>query len=206
MDALSDEETDLAAEAERGFLREIGGDCHVPVGAVCRRQPGGLLRLDVMFGDETGSRMAFASVLGRNPVQLAKEAAVSIRRQMAGTVYLVGGGPGDPGLITVRGIQMLREADCIIYDRLSPPELLEEAKPGCERIYVGKADRRHTMEQEEINRLLAEKSLRYETIVRLKGGDVYVFGRGGEEGLYLAEKGVPFEVVPGVSSATVALA
>ncbi len=206
LDALSDEETDLAAEAERGFLREIGGDCHVPVGAVCRRQPGGLLRLDVMFGDETGSRMAFASVLGRNPVQLAKEAAVSIRRQMAGTVYLVGGGPGDPGLITVRGIQMLREADCIIYDRLSPPELLEEAKPGCERIYVGKADRRHTMEQEEINRLLAEKSLRYETIVRLKGGDVYVFGRGGEEGLYLAEKGVPFEVVPGVSSATAALA
>ena len=117
LDALSDEETDLAAEAERGFLREIGGDCHVPVGAVCRRQPGGLLRLDAMFGDETGSRMAFASVLGRNPVQLAKEAAVSIRRQMAGTVYLVGGGPGDPGLITVRGIQMLREADCIIYDR-----------------------------------------------------------------------------------------
>ena len=150
--------------------------------------------------------MSFASVLGTNPVQLAKEAAVSIRRQMAGTVYLVGGGPGDPGLITVRGIQMLREADCIIYDRLSPPELLEEAKPGCERIYVGKADRRHTMEQEEINRLLTEKSLRYETIVRLKGGDVYVFGRGGEEGLYLAEKGVPFEVVPGVSSATAALA
>lgn len=206
LDALSDAETDLAAEAERGFLREIGGDCHVPVGALCRRQPDGLFRLDAMFGNEDGSRMAYASVLGTDSVRLAKEAAARIRRQMAGTVYLVGGGPGDPGLITVRGLQLLREADCIVYDRLSPPELLEEAKPGCEKIYAGKADRRHTMEQEEINRLLAEKSLRYEKTVRLKGGDVYVFGRGGEEGLYLAEKGVPFEVVPGVSSATAALA
>lgn len=206
LDALSDEETNWAAEAERGFLREMGGDCHVPVGAVCRQREDGLYQLDVMFGNETGSRQAYATVCKERPEQLAQEAAVKIRQQMAGTVYLVGGGPGEPGLITVKGRQVLREADCIIYDRLSSPELLEEAKPGCEMLYVGKADHRHTMKQEEINRLLVDKSMRYEKIVRLKGGDVYVFGRGGEEGLFLAEKGVPFEVIPGVSSAIAGLA
>ncbi len=206
LDALSDEETEQAAAAERGFLREIGGDCHVPVGAVCRKGADGLYHLDAMFGNETGSRLAYAAVRGTAPEQLAKEAAVQIRRQMAGTVSLVGGGPGDPGLITVKGLQALREADCIIYDRLSSPELLDEAKPGCELIYAGKADHRHTMEQEEINRLLTEKSMRYENTVRLKGGDVYVFGRGGEEGLFLAEKGVPFQVIPGISSAVGGLA
>lgn len=206
LDALSDEETEQAAAAERGFLREIGGDCHVPVGAVCRKGADGLYHLDAMFGNETGSRLAYAAVRGTAPEQLAKEAAVQIRRQMAGTVSLVGGGPGDPGLITVKGLQALREADCIIYDRLSSPELLDEAKPGCELIYAGKADHRHTMEQEEINRLLAEKSMRYENTVRLKGGDVYVFGRGGEEALFLAEKGVPFQVIPGISSAVGGLA
>ncbi len=206
LDALSDEETEQAAAAERGFLREIGGDCHVPVGAVCRKGADGLYQLDAMFGNETGSRLAYAAVRGTVPERLAKEAAAQIRRQMAGTVSLVGGGPGDPGLITVKGLQALREADCIIYDRLSSPELLDEAKPGCELIYVGKADHRHTMEQEEINQLLAEKSMRYEKTVRLKGGDVYVFGRGGEEGLFLAEKGVYFQVIPGISSAIGGLA
>ncbi len=206
LDALSDEETSRAVEAERGFLQEMGGDCHVPVGAVCRRRADGLYQLNAMFGNESGSRQAYVTVYNEQTEQLAMEAAVKIRRKMAGTVYLVGGGPGDPGLITVKGLQALQEADCIIYDRLSSHKLLEEARPGCEMIYVGKADRRHTMKQEEINRLLAEKSMRYEKVVRLKGGDAYVFGRGGEEGLYLAEKGVSFEVVPGVSSAIAGLA
>lgn len=206
LDALSDEDTEQAAEVERGFLREIGGDCHIPAGALCRKEPGGPSQLDVMFGNASGTRLAYASVRGNAPEQLAKEAALRIRSEMSGTVFLVGGGPGDPGLITVKGMQALREADCIIYDRLSSQELLEEAKPGCEMIYVGKADHRHTMKQEEINRLLASKSMQYEKTVRLKGGDVYVFGRGGEEGLYLAEKGVPFQVIPGVSSAIAGLA
>ncbi len=206
LDALSDEETNRAAEAERGFLQEIGGDCHVPVGAVCRKRTDGLYQLDAMFGDGTGSRQAYVTVCGEQSGSLAEEAAVKIRRQMAGTVYLVGAGPGDPGLITVKGQQVLREADCIIYDRLSSPELLKERKPGCELIYVGKEDHRHTIKQEDLNQLLVEKSMRYEKTVRLKGGDVYVFGRGGEEGLYLAEKGVPFEVIPGISSAIAGLA
>lgn len=120
---------------------------------------------------------------------------------MCGKVTLVGAGPGDPGLLTVKGLAAIREADCIIYDRLAAPELLNEAMPDCEKIYVGKENHHHTMPQEEINRLLVEKAHQHTKVVRLKGGDVYVFGRGGEEGIYLKEHGIPFSVVPGVSSA-----
>lgn len=201
LDRLCDEDTVCAVEAERGFLREIGGDCHVPVGAFCRREEDGRWCLHAMFGNETGSRQGYAAVYGNDPKALAKEAAACIRQQMGGTVYLVGAGPGDPELITVKGLKAVREADCIVYDRLSSPELLEEAKPGCERIYAGKENRSHTMEQEEINRLLVRKSMEYDRVVRLKGGDVYVFGRGGEEGLWLREHGVPFQVIPGITSA-----
>lgn len=200
LNELSDKETGKAVEAERGFLQEIGGDCHVPVGAICKKKEDGKYQLSAMFGNETGSKQAYAIVSGTDTKKLAQEAAAQIRQQMAGTVYLVGGGPGDPGLITVKGMEAIRKADCIIYDRLSSPELLEEAKPGCEMVYVGKASHNHTMKQEEMNRLLVQKSMVYQKTVRLKGGDVYVFGRGGEEGLFLKEKGVPFEVIPGVTS------
>lgn len=118
-----------------------------------------------------------------------------------GTVYLVGAGPGDEGLITVRGRKLIEEADAIIYDHLANPVLLEYAGKDCEKIYAGKENRRHTMSQGEINCLLAKKARQYKKVVRLKGGDVYVFGRGGEEGIYLEGQGIPFEVVPGVSSA-----
>lgn len=213
LDALSDEETEIAAQAERGFLKQMGADCHVPVGAVCKRKPDGELVLSAVFGDadamETESvcnRIASVSVAGNDPLRLAEEAAAGIRSQLAGTVTLLGGGPGDPGLITVKGLLALREADCIIYDRLSSPELLTECKKGCEKIYVGKASHHHTMPQDAINALLVEKAMQYRKVVRLKGGDVYVFGRGGEEGLYLRAHGVPFEVIPGISSALAGLA
>lgn len=201
LNALSDEESAVLIKAERGFLQKIGGDCHVPVGAVCQRKENGVYELRAMFGNETGSKQAYAHVQGTKADELANEAAVQIRRKMAGTVTLVGGGPGDAGLITVKGLKAVREADCIIYDRLSSPELLDEAKRGCEFVYVGKASHHHTMKQAEINRLLVEMSMKYDKTVRLKGGDPYVFGRGGEEGIYLKENGVPFEVVPGVTSA-----
>lgn len=200
LDALSDPQTDDMIAAERRFLSEIGGDCHVPVGAICKKSETCGYVLDVLFGRGDGSDAVYASVRGEQPEMLARQAAREIRRQMAGTVCLVGAGPGDPGLITVRGLERIREADCIVYDRLSAPELLDEAKPECEKIYVGKANRCHTMEQDQINRLLVELAMRYQKVVRLKGGDVYVFGRGGEEGLYLNEHGVPFEIVPGISS------
>ncbi|HEX2623455.1 MAG TPA: uroporphyrinogen-III C-methyltransferase [Phototrophicaceae bacterium] len=118
-----------------------------------------------------------------------------------GTVYLVGAGPGDPGLITVKGLNLLRRADVILYDRLAPPELLTEAKPGAELIDVGKMPTRHRRDQGEINRLLVEHAKAGRLVVRLKGGDPLVFGRGGEEALACREAGIPFEIVPGVSSA-----
>lgn len=120
---------------------------------------------------------------------------------MQGTVYLLGAGPGDPSLMTLRGKELISEADCLIYDALISPAILAWAKPGCEGIYVGKRASHHAMPQEDINRLLVASSRKFERVVRVKGGDPYVFGRGGEEGEALAEAGVPFEVIPGISSA-----
>lgn len=120
---------------------------------------------------------------------------------MTGMVYLVGAGPGDPGLVTVKGLELIKKADCIIYDRLAAPELLDYTRPECACIYVGKADSHHTLPQDEINALLEDMVHIHRCVVRLKGGDAFVFGRGGEEGLYLQAHGIPFTVVPGVSSA-----
>jgi uroporphyrinogen III methyltransferase/synthase len=118
-----------------------------------------------------------------------------------GRVSLVGGGPGDPGLITVRGLERLRQADVVVYDRLVDRRLLAEAQPGAELIYVGKLANRHTLRQSEINSLLVAKAREGKAVVRLKGGDPFVFGRGGEEAEELVSAGIPFEIVPGVTSA-----
>lgn len=118
-----------------------------------------------------------------------------------GKVYIVGAGPGDPELITLKALKLIKQADVILYDRLVPRELLEEAKPSAELIYVGKEEGRHSLTQDEINRLLVEKALEGKTVVRLKGGDPYVFGRGEEECMYLIEHGIDCEVVPGITSA-----
>ena len=118
-----------------------------------------------------------------------------------GIVYIVGGGPGDPGLITVKGLDCLRRADVVLYDRLVAPELLDEAPAHAELIDVGKEPKRHRRSQAEINSLLIEKARAGKIVVRLKGGDPFVFGRGGEECQALAEAGIRYEVVPGVSSA-----
>jgi uroporphyrin-III C-methyltransferase len=123
---------------------------------------------------------------------------------MTGTVYLVGAGPGDPELLTLRGAELLRRADVVVYDRLAPPELLELAPAGAELVDAGKAPGRRRLDQDAINRLLVERALAGRTVVRLKGGDPFVFGRGGEEALACALAGVPFEVVPGVSAALAA--
>jgi len=123
---------------------------------------------------------------------------------VVGIVYLVGAGPGDPKLITVRGAEVLAQADVVVFDRLASPSLLELAPAHAERIYAGKEPGRAAMPQEEIDALLVDRALGGKTVVRLKGGDPFVFGRGGEEALACARASVRLEVVPGVSSALAA--
>ena len=119
-------------------------------------------------------------------------------------VSLVGAGPGDPGLLTIRGKELIAEADVVVYDALANPAFLADARPDAELIYAGKISDQHTLPQDRINELLAKKALEGKNVVRLKGGDPYIFGRGGEEGEYLAARGIPFEEAPGVSSAVAA--
>jgi uroporphyrin-III C-methyltransferase len=120
---------------------------------------------------------------------------------MSGIVYLVGAGPGDPELITVKGLRCLQRADVVVYDRLVDPSLLSEAPRTARRIYAGKSPGREALRQEEIEALLVRQARKGRVVVRLKGGDPFVFGRGGEEALACAVAGVPCEVVPGVTSA-----
>ena len=125
-------------------------------------------------------------------------------RAAAGTVYLVGAGPGAADLITLRGLRVLRCASAVVYDALIDAALLDEVPAGAELIFAGKRAGQHSMSQDEINELLRVKAYEHRTVVRLKGGDPFVFGRGGEEVAYLAAAGVPVEVVPGVSNAIAA--
>ena len=116
-------------------------------------------------------------------------------------VHLIGAGPGDIDLMTVKSLRLVQSADVIIYDRLANPEILKEAPSECEFIDVGKTDGRHPVPQNEINEIIYQSALKYENVVRLKGGDPFVFGRGGEEALYLKERNISFEIIPGVTSA-----
>ena len=122
-------------------------------------------------------------------------------REPVGKVFLVGAGPGDAELITLKGLRCLRRADVVIYDRLICPELLDEVPPTALRVFAGKEAGHHAVPQEEINNLLVHYALQGLCVVRLKGGDPFVFGRGGEEALALAKENIPFEIVPGISSA-----
>ncbi len=120
---------------------------------------------------------------------------------MAGMVYLVGAGPGDYRLISMKAVDCLKMADVVVYDRLADDRILRWAPENAEYIYVGKASSNHTMKQEDINQLLVDKAKEGKCVVRLKGGDPFVFGRGGEEGLLLRKNNLPFEIVPGITSA-----
>lgn len=174
IDALGDDESERIAAAERGYLHDCGATCRDAVAAFAH-----------MVDGEIVTEKFFAPA-------------------PRGRVTLVGAGPGDPGLITVKGLAAIRSADAIVCDRLVPAELLGEVRPGCERYDVGKQSGHHSAEQREINELLCELALRHAQVVRLKGGDPFVFGRGGEEVAYLRAHGIECTVVPGVTSAVAA--
>jgi len=124
----------------------------------------------------------------------------SVHQSSKGLVYLVGAGPGDPDLITIKGVKALEQADVVVYDRLANPELLSYAPDEAEHIFVGKKPGKPSARQEQINTILIAKAQRGKTVVRLKGGDPFIFGRGGEECLALKKAAVPYRIVPGISS------
>ena len=198
LDSLSDEESNACASIEREFLLKLEADCTTPVGAICEKKENGY---SLKAAIEKNGTLDEVYVEGDSST-IVDKAMVELNK---GKVYLVGAGCGDKDLITVKGLKCIQKADCIIYDRLIDPSLLEEAKAGCDLIYVGKENHNHTMPQAEINHLLVQKAILYHNVVRLKGGDSFVFGRGGEEIEELMKYNIEFEVIPGITSSIAGL-
>lgn len=192
----------LALKTERYALECLGAGCNEAVGVysyladgkwkihLLKETKAGLVRLE-----ESGEPSEYKQMVHR-----------LIQRINPGMVYLIGAGPGDPELLTIKGKRLLSQAEVLVYDRLASPELLAMAPAECEKIYVGKIPGHHSMAQEEINQVLVRYALKGKKIVRLKGGDPFVFGRGGEEIMELEKHGIPYEVVSGVTSPVAALA
>lgn len=210
MAAIHSAEAAGMLQAERRYLTLLGGSCNAPCGAYCRREKGQLVMSAMYARDgvhpvfcekrkkfKDDSKRKEEKGLTAQAVGLAEELARQVRLQ---PVSLVGAGPGDAGLFTRKGLECVRKADVIVYDNLISGSILNEARLDAELIYAGKRSSNHHLTQDEINHLLVEKAFLGKYVVRLKGGDPFIFGRGGEEALVLAENGIPFEVVPGISS------
>jgi uroporphyrinogen III methyltransferase/synthase len=216
LQTLDDPHTALCVRLERAVVSALQGDCASPIGALAQVK-GGRIHLTAVVaaaGGEPPVITASADV----PLERSSDALDAViaslttqgahellhPRAAAGTVYLVGAGSGDPGLITVRGAELLATADVVVYDALANPQLLKYC-PKATTIYVGKRAAAHSMTQDQINAVLVEQGKKPgNRVVRLKGGDPFVFGRGGEECEALAEAGIRFEVVPGITAAIAA--
>lgn len=201
--AIHDAEAACLLAAERSFLKTIGGSCNAPAAAYCRKE-GGRFLMDAMFvKDGVHLRRAHMDIAA--DAQDMLEAATQLGKDIAGEVnkgivYLVGAGPGDEDLMTRKGLKVLREADVVVYDSLASSSLLNEVRDDAELIFAGKRSSHHFKKQYETNQLLIDLAKEGKNVVRLKGGDPYIFGRGGEEGQELRAAGVDFVVVPGISS------
>lgn len=201
--AIHDPEAACLLEAERSFLSTIGGSCNAPAAAWCREEEGCFIMhaLYARDGIHLKKTRREAGISGRDPLETAGELGAEIAGDLnVGKVYLVGAGPGDEDLLTRKGLRLLREADVVVYDSLASDSLLNEIRDDAELIYAGKRSSHHHLKQYETNDLLIQLARQGKTVVRLKGGDPYIFGRGGEEGVELREAGIDFEVVPGISS------
>lgn len=201
--AIHSEKAECLLMAERAFLKTIGGSCNAPAAALCREENGELSMRAMYVKDGIHSRKTYMTVNieGKSKVEVATELGIQVAHEVnKGMVYLVGAGPGDEDLLTRKGLRLLREADVVVYDNLASSSLLNEVRDDAELIYAGKRSSNHHLKQYETNELLVKLALEGKNVVRLKGGDPYIFGRGGEEGQELREAGVDFEVVPGISS------
>ena len=197
-------EAGAALEAERTFLKVIQGGCNAPAAAYAKAEDGEFV-MHAMFAKD-GGRMRKETVRETIDDRGLMETAKMLGERAAhmvnpGKVYLIGAGPGDDELITRKAYRLIREADVVIYDSLAADSLLNEVREDAELIYAGKRSSYHHLKQYETNELLIMLAREGKTVVRLKGGDPFVFGRGGEEGEELYQAGIDFEVVPGVSSA-----
>ncbi len=202
---ISHKETEGEMIAERAFLKNLGGGCNAPTGAYAK------IKGDTLFMEGFYAKKGKEKRTDSLQVKLSMdkdrflEQVENVGKRLAckltfGKVWIVGAGPGDRGLITQKGLHCIQNAQVIVYDHIISPSLLMEGKKDAELIYAGKKAGCHHMEQEEINRLLIEKAKEGKDVLRLKGGDPFVFGRGAEEAASLKEAGICFEIVPGVSS------
>lgn len=201
LEAIHDREAAVALYAERACLAAVGGSCNAPAAAYSWLE-GDILHMEAMFAPD-GRHLKRVS--GSRAAGLQTGQAEALGRELAeklcqGKVWLVGAGPGDRNLVTQRCLSCIREADVIVYDSLATDALLNEARRDAELIYAGKRASNHHLKQEETNALLIRLAKEGKHVVRLKGGDPFIFGRGGEEAQELLEAGIEYEVVPGVSS------
>lgn len=187
-------------KAERGYLSVIGGGCNAPAGAYTKIEEKNI-HMKVMFAKD-GKYPHHVEKSGRmeEAHRIGKEAGEEMKRASYGKVSLVGAGPGDAALMTVKGMAAIKRADVIVYDNLISMSLLNETKETAKLIYAGKRSSHHHLKQGEINETLLSYAKKGYDVVRLKGGDPFIFGRGGEEALALKKQGIEYEIIPGVSS------